>query len=166
MAGVYKLEIQESETDLKQLLSQQKSASGKERIQLLYLLKTKQAPTVQGAASLLGRNRVTLQEWMSLYRNGGIENLLKRKPQSGRPRTIPNWAERALDKRLQTPEGFNSYGDICQWLKSELGISAKYTTVYKLVHGRLGASPKVARPQSQLQSEEDKQAYKKTCLRA
>jgi hypothetical protein len=57
MSGVYKLEIQESETDLKQLLKQQKSASGKERVQLLYLLKTKQAQTVQAAASLLGRNR-------------------------------------------------------------------------------------------------------------
>jgi transposase len=166
MSGVYKLEIQESETDLKQLLKQQKSASGKERVQLLYLLKTKQAQTVQAAASLLGRNRVTLQEWMGLYRNGGIEQLLKRKPQSGRPRAIPGWAQRALEKQLKEPEGFNSYGDICQWLKTDLGITAKYTTVYKHVHDRLGASPKVSRPQSQLQSEAAKQAYKKTCPRA
>jgi transposase len=162
MAGVYKLEIQESEADLKQLLKQQKSASGKERVQLLYLLKSKQAETVQAAASLLGRNRVTLQEWMSLYRNGGIENLLKRKTSSGRPRAIPAWAQRALETRLQETEGFNSYGEICQWLRTHLGISAKYTTVYKLVHERLQAGPKVARPQSQLQCEDAKQAYKKT----
>lgn len=51
MAGVYKLDIQESENDLKQLLRQQKTASGKERIQLLYLLKTGQAKTVQAAAT-------------------------------------------------------------------------------------------------------------------
>jgi transposase len=163
MAGVYKLEIQESETDLKQLLKQQKSASAKERVQLLYLFKTKQAKTVQAAASLLGRNRVTLQEWMGLYRKGGIEQLLKRHPPSGRPRAIPGWAERALETQLQQPEGFDSYGEICQWLKTNLGITAKYTTVYKHVHDRLGASPKVARPQSQLQSEVAKQAYKKTC---
>lgn len=55
MAGVYKLEIEESEEDLKQLLRGQKTASAKEQIQLLYLLKTKQAETVQAAAALPGR---------------------------------------------------------------------------------------------------------------
>jgi hypothetical protein len=61
MAGVYKLEITETEADLKQRLRTQKTASDKERIQLLYLLKTEQATTIQAAAALLGRHRVTLQ---------------------------------------------------------------------------------------------------------
>jgi hypothetical protein len=64
MAAVYKLEIAESVEDLKQLLRSQKSASDKERIQLLYLLKSEQAQTVQVAAELLGRHRVTVQEWL------------------------------------------------------------------------------------------------------
>jgi pyruvate/2-oxoglutarate dehydrogenase complex dihydrolipoamide dehydrogenase (E3) component len=64
MAAVYKLEIAESDEDLKQLLRSQKSASDKERIQLLYLLKSEQAQTVQVAAELLGRHRVTVQEWL------------------------------------------------------------------------------------------------------
>jgi len=59
MAGVYKLESQESEEDLRQLLRQQKSAS--ECIHLLYLLRSRQVKTVQDAAPILGRNRVTLQ---------------------------------------------------------------------------------------------------------
>ena len=46
MAGVYQLEITESEAELKQLLRQQKTASAKERVQLLYLLKSDQAETV------------------------------------------------------------------------------------------------------------------------
>jgi hypothetical protein len=46
MAGVYKLEITETEADLKQRLCSQKTASDKERIQLLYLLKTGQATTI------------------------------------------------------------------------------------------------------------------------
>ncbi len=64
MAGVYKLEVIESEAKLKQLLSQQKTATGKERVQLLYLLKSQQAETVQQAAQLLGRHRVTVQDWL------------------------------------------------------------------------------------------------------
>lgn len=67
MAGVYKLEIQEDEKTLKQLLCQQKTATGKERVQLLYLLKSKQATTVQQAASLLRRHRVTVQEWLQRH---------------------------------------------------------------------------------------------------
>jgi hypothetical protein len=56
MAGVYNLEIAESVEDLRQLLRSQKSASDKERIQLLCLLKSEQAQTVQVAATLLGRH--------------------------------------------------------------------------------------------------------------
>ncbi|WP_420372176.1 hypothetical protein [Microcystis aeruginosa] len=37
MAGVYKIEISESEAELKELLRQEKTGSGKERIQALYL---------------------------------------------------------------------------------------------------------------------------------
>jgi transposase len=109
MAGIYKLEIQESEEALKELLRTQKTASGKERIHLLYLLKSKQAVTVQEAAAILGRHRATLQEWLRLYRQGGVDELLKRKSLLGRPRAIPQWAERALQKRLEEPQGFDGY---------------------------------------------------------
>lgn len=162
MAGVYKLHIAESEADLKQLLKKQKIASGKERVQLLYLLKTQKANTVTQAAELIGRNRVTLQEWLAKYRQGGLLELLSHKARTGRPRTIPHWAEKALEKKLQENVGMNSYGEICQWLEEKLGIEAQYKTVHKLVYYRLKASPKVARPQSLEQSEEKLKAFKKT----
>ncbi|MCS6812667.1 MAG: helix-turn-helix domain-containing protein [Cyanobacteria bacterium] len=145
MAGVYKLDIAESVEDLKQLLRSQKSASDKERIQLLYLLKSEQAKTVQAAAALLGRHRVTVQEWLRLYRQGGLRELLAHKPRVGRRHSIPQWAQDALQKRLQQGEGFNSYTEICQWLERELGIVSPYKTVHQLVHYRLKASPKAAR---------------------
>jgi transposase len=165
MAGVYKLEITESEQDLNQLLRTQKTAFAKERIQLLYLLKSSQAQTVDSAASLLGRHRVTVQKWLRLYRNGGLAQLLEHKVAPGRKHSIPQWAQDALSKRLEHPEGFNSYGEICQWLQTQLGISAPYKTVHQLVHYHLGASPKVARPQSVDNTDERVEAYKKTLLR-
>lgn len=162
MAGIYKLEILERQEDLKQMLKQQKTAFAKERIQLLYLLKTKQAKTVQEAAALLGRNRVTLQEWLRCYREGGLVRLLEKKKPSGRPRSIPRWAEIALEKRLQQAQGFSGYQAITDWLKSELGICAAYKTVHKLVYYRLQSSPKVPRPVSNQQPQERMEAYKKT----
>ncbi|WNZ47484.1 helix-turn-helix domain-containing protein [Leptolyngbya boryana CZ1] len=138
MAGVYKLEIQESAEELKQLLRAQTTATGKERLQVLYLLQTKQAKTVQAAAELIGRNRVTVQGWLQHYRSGGIAALLMSRKQTGRPRNLPQWAEQALFKRLQEPEGFESYQAICDWLETTLGLSVPYKTVHKLVYQRLG----------------------------
>jgi transposase len=162
MAGVYKLEITETEADLKQRLRSQKTASDKERIQLLYLLKTKQATTIQSATTLLGRHRVTVQEWLRLYRRGGLEAMLTHKPRTGRRQSIPQWAQEALNKHLHQSEGFNSYGEICQWLEQQLGITAPYKTVHQLVHYRLKAAPKVARPVSVGTSEQRVEASKKT----
>ncbi|WP_199320771.1 helix-turn-helix domain-containing protein [Leptolyngbya sp. FACHB-261] len=133
MAGVYKLEIQESEDELKQLLRKQKTASNKERIHLLYLLKSKRAKTVQEAASILGRHRATVQEWLKHHREEGIEELLKSRPRSGRPRAIPPWAVAALQRRLEEPQGFDRHQATCDWLESQLGIAAEYKTVYQLV---------------------------------
>jgi len=152
MAGVCKIEIRESEVELKQLLGQAKTGSEKERLQVLYLLKTKKALSVTKAAEIVGRNRVTLQNWLAEYRQGGLSKLLSKKVSTGRKKTIPQWAEKALEKRLKLEEGFNSYGEICQWLESKLGISANYKTLHRLVHYRLKASPKIARPNSAEQS--------------
>ena len=115
MAGVYHLNILETEAELKQLLRKEKTGSGKERIQLLYLLKSQQVKTITQASELLGRHRVTLQNWLAKYRQGGIKSLLGRKTSPGRPRKIPLWAEKALAKRLAEPEGFESYSAIGQW---------------------------------------------------
>lgn len=163
MSGVYHLEITESETDLKTLLGTQKTASGKERIQLLYLLKSGQAQTLQQAAALLGRHRVTVQKWAKRYRQGGVNQLLSRPPRRGAQSTLPGWAETALRNRLAQSDGFESYGAIQQWMATELGIEAPYKTVHKWVYYRLGASPKVVRPTSEQQDEAQLSAYKKTC---
>ena len=140
----------------------QKTTSAKERIHLLYLLKNKQAQTVQAAASILGRHRATLHEWLKQYRKGGVEALLKSRPRSGRPRAIPQWAVAALQQRLEEPQGFDGYQAICDGLETQLCIVAEYKTVHHLVHYRLHSSAKVPRPVSIKQSAEQLEAYKKT----
>ena len=162
MAVVCKVEITETEAELKKRLSQEKTGSGKERLQLLYLLKTKKARTVTEAAQLLGRNRVTVQDWLAKYRQGGLEKFLEKKVGTGRPRKIPLWAEKALEKKLHSNQGFNSYGEICQLLSEDLGVVANYKTVHQLVFYKLKASPKIARPKSKEQSEERLESFKKT----
>lgn len=61
MSRVVQINITESPLELKQLLKSQKTADGKERVQVLDLLKTNQVKTVQQLAGLIGRNRATVQ---------------------------------------------------------------------------------------------------------
>ena len=58
-----------------------------------------------------------------------------------------------MDKQLQQEEGFNRYGEIRRWLKEKLGIESTYENVHDLVHYRMKASPKVARPSSASQNQ-------------
>jgi transposase len=58
----------------------QKTASDKERVQLLFL----------------GRHRVTIQKWARAYRKGGLIELLRHKPHPGAPSTLPTWVETKL----------------------------------------------------------------------
>ena len=109
-------------------------------------------------------NRVTVQDWLGKYRQGGLEKLLSKKVSTGRPRKVPQWAEKTLEKRLKEKERFDNYGEICEWLKEKLGIEAKYKTVHKLVYYRLKASPKIARPKSLEQSEERLEDFLKNLL--
>jgi transposase len=161
MSGVYKLEIGESDTELKELMNAQKKVAEREKIQLLYLLKSKQAPTVKSAASLIGKNRATVQKWLAKYRKGGIKQLLEKKVKTGRPRALQVGLEKALAKRLEQSEGFNSYGEIGEWIENNLGRKLKYKTVHKIVYYRLKAAPKVARPKSSKQSEQQRADFKK-----
>jgi len=47
-----------------------------------------------------------------------------------------------LKQRLQDPQGFHSYGQIQQWLATELKLNIAYKTVYQLVRYRLNAKLK------------------------
>ena len=161
MSGVVKINITESSATLKTLLSQQKTATGKERVQALYLLKTGQVETVQHLAVVLGRNRVTVQRWLSQYRKQGLTNLLSVRKSSGRPQIIPKWAIERLRQELKDPEGFQSYGEVQIWLLAELGIKASYKVVQKTVRYQLQAKLKVPRPQSARQSLDAIDSFKK-----
>src|SRR4028118_790907 len=121
MAGVFKLKITETKSELKTLLGQQKTAFGKERVQALYLLKLRRVKTIQELALHLGRNPTTCQRWLRRYRQGGLSELLEQQVRLGRKPEIPQWAIKALSKRLQEPEGFHSYGKIQGWVGQKLG---------------------------------------------
>jgi transposase len=79
MSGVVKIDIVESEETLKALLLKAEKVEEKEKLQVLYWLKTKTVDSVSAIAVFLGRHRTTVQRWLTSYRQGGLEELLREK---------------------------------------------------------------------------------------
>nr|MDZ8000123.1 helix-turn-helix domain-containing protein [Aulosira sp. DedVER01a] len=121
---------------------------------MLYWLKSGQVSSRRSLAQRLGRDEATITRWVRKYKDEGRRGLLEVKHAPGKVPLISGEDLERLKKRLQEPFGFTSYGQIQQWLKSELGLSIAYKTVYEVVHNRLGAKLKVPRPQSSKQHPE------------
>lgn len=163
MVGVTSIEVKESVDELVERLRQADTPTTKERLQVLYWLKQEKPPSISAIAKAIGKHRNTLQTWLSMYRNGGMESMLEIKKSSGGVRKIPQWAEDVLLKRLQDPEhGFGSYGQVQQWLAQTLGVEAEYHAVYQMTRYRLKAKLKVARPRNNKQNPHQPEAFKKT----
>jgi transposase len=163
MSGVVKIDITESEEELKTLLAAQKTAFAKERVQALYLLKTKQVETVQHLSEILGRNRVTVQRWLRFYRSGGLTQLLSQHKSQGRPMVISPEAIASLKEELKDPQGFSSYKEVQLWLLAFFGVEANYHVVHHLVRYKLQAKLKSSRPRSSEQNPEELNNFKKNC---
>ncbi|MGV0104298.1 helix-turn-helix domain-containing protein [Nostoc sp. DSM 114160] len=139
MSGPFQIEISESLEELEKALKHSTTASSKERLQMLYWLKSSQVSSRRSLAERLGRDEATITRWVRKYKDEGTRGLLEVKHAPGKAPSISGSDLERLKKRLQEPSGFQSYGQIQQWLKSELGLSLAYKTVYEVVRNRLGA---------------------------
>lgn len=142
--------IEESVEFLDKQLKQTRTASQKERLQMLWWLKTGQVTQHQELAHRLGRDTSTVTRWLQKYRRGGLSQLLEVKTAPGQVPHLPPSALAGLKERLEQGEGFKSYGQIVEWLKAEYNLELTYATVYSWVHYRLKAKLKVPRPHSAL----------------
>ncbi len=162
MARRLKLEIAETAEYLEKSLKQAKSAAQKERLQMLWWLKTGQVNQHQQLSKRLGRSPACITRWLSGYRSGGLKQLLEVKTAPGAELKIQGEVLQKLQARLKSEEGFSSYGEIVEWLKLECGLVLKYNTVNRYVREKLKAKLKVPRPVSVKQKPEVIEGFKKT----
>ena len=148
MARQLILTIAESAESLEKQLKNSRTASQKERLQMLWWIKTGQITKHQTLAQLLGRDASTVTRWLQKYRQGGLSELLAVKKAPGKSRHLTSEALAGLQERLEKGPGFNSYGEIVEWLKVNYQLHLRYATVYHWVHYRLKAKLKVSRPQT------------------
>ncbi|MBW4667311.1 MAG: helix-turn-helix domain-containing protein [Cyanomargarita calcarea GSE-NOS-MK-12-04C] len=84
MARQLILAITESALSLEQQLKNSRTASQKERLQMLWWLKTGQITQHKTLAERLGRDGSTVTRWLQKYRKGGLSELLVVKSAPGK----------------------------------------------------------------------------------
>jgi len=139
-------EVSESAEQLLDMIKKEKKGRFRDRLRMLWFLKTGEAKTMTRAADLCGVTRLTAEEWFRRYEAGGITELLHLKTVPGRSRAIPAEVAECLKKRLSEPEGFGSYGEIQIWLRENYNLDINYKTVHKTVRYYLEAAPKIQSP--------------------
>jgi transposase len=138
--------IREDETTLKERLQREHDGHRKPRLQMLYLLVTRQAQDRQDVARLRGIHRNTIGRWLARYAAGGLEAVLATYLPTGKPVSLAPPGLASLENALHRPEGFASYEALRQWGRQTHGVEVKYKTLYTLVRVRFKAKLKVARP--------------------
>lgn len=162
MGRPFHIEIHQSEAELKKRLQTVRDAGQKEKLQMLWWLKSGQVQQQQDIGNRLGRDTSTVTRWLQKYRQGGLQKLLEINKAPGATRKMSDAVLASLQQRLAEEAGFSSYGAIVDWLEQEHGERFEYGTVYHWVRHRLGAKLKVPRPVSYQQDEQAVAAYKKT----
>jgi transposase len=138
--------IREDAATLKQRLKHEHDGHKKPRLQMLYLLATRQAQDRQQGARLLGIHRNTVGRWLARYAAGGLEALLATYVSPGKPVSLAPTVLASLEQALRRPEGFASYEALRQWMAQTHHVQVKYKTLYTLVRTRFQTKLKVPRP--------------------
>jgi transposase len=131
---------------LKERLQHEHDGHKKTRLQMLYLLASRQAHTRQDVARLLGVHRNTISRWVALYATGGLAALLATYTPVGKPVSLAPAVLAGLQPALHRAEGFASYEALRLWVRQTHGVEVKHKTLYTLVRPRFKTKLKVARP--------------------
>jgi len=138
-------EIQESISELKEMLRNEKRTRQRQRLQMLHLIKSGQADTRIKVAEILSVNRATIGRCLRTYEKEGISGLLSIKTRPNRKLSIPPCILHMLEHELKKPEGFSSYKAIERWLDKKFTLSIPYKTVHGIIRYKLKAKLKVGR---------------------
>jgi transposase len=149
MSRSIRIEITESAEELREMMNDQTRAKFRERLQVLYWLKTNLFQSLQDLSDHLGRSKSVIVKWLQTYRTRGLAALLQWNYRGGRRSKLSGALLDALQRRLSDPTaGFNSYKEVKYWLGEEPGVEMPYSTVPRMVRYKLQAKLKVARPTS------------------
>jgi putative transposase len=142
----YQQRIGDTVTELKIIMSQQRTITNRQKVQALYLLKSGLNPSITDVAELVGVHRITVLRLFKQYSEGGLSLLLKLGQSTGRPRAISSEIIAGISTKINEEScEFKSYKEIVRWVEENYQVSVKYQTLHKQIRYRMKAKLKVPR---------------------
>ncbi len=102
MSRPFRIEITESEEELKKRLQTANLGNQKEKLIMLWWIKSGQVQEQQEVGKRLAKDTSTVTRWLQKYRSGGLCELLSIKKAPGAERKIHDVAIAALKEELKT----------------------------------------------------------------
>ena len=142
----YPERIEDNVTELKIIMSQQRTVTNRQKVHALYLLKSGLSQSITDVAEVLGVHRIIVQKWLKQYNEGGMSSLLKLRRSTGRPRVISSEVIAGISTKISEEScEFKRYKEIAAWVEDNYQVSIKYQTLHKQVRYRMKAKLKVPR---------------------
>jgi putative transposase len=158
----YPERIEDTVSELKIIMSQQRTVINRQKVQALYLLKSGLSQSITDVAEVLGVHRITVQRWFKQYSEGGWPSLLKLGKSTGRPRAISSEIIAGISTKINEDSWeFKSYKEIATWVEKNYQVSVKYQTLHKQIRYRMKAKLKVPRRLSNKKDPEVATLFKK-----
>lgn len=159
MARKLQIEWQDDAEALGAAYRAAKDTQSRQRLQALWLIR--QGKPMTETAKIVGVHYRTVQEWVSWYRQGGIEAFLARRHGGSRVHSRRLSAEQEAELKENADAGeIHRIEDGVRWAQENHQVDYTYWGM-RHVFARLGLRQKVPRPRNPKASEADQEAWKK-----
>jgi transposase len=164
MAHPKKLQIKETEKEIKKLM-QKSSAFIGQRLRVLLILKQNEETGIskRDLAKLAGVDPNSVQNWRTLYIKSGIEGLLKHERIGFKPSVFTAEEHQKLEEKLKDPKnGLQGYVELKHWIEKESSKTFNYNTLLYYCIRNFNSSVKVARKSHIKKDQNQGNTFKKT----
>lgn len=159
MARKLQIEWQDDVETLGAAYRNAKDTQDRQRLQALWLIR--QGKTMAETAAIVGAHYRTVQEWVSWYRQGGIEEVLSHQHGGSRVHARRLSAEQETELKQKADAGeIRRIEDGVVWAQESHQVEYTYWGM-RHVFARLGLRQKVPRPRNPKASEAEQEAWKK-----
>jgi len=166
MAHPLIIHIKESISQLRNMQSKNGELIGK-RIRVLIEIKKHENSGIskRELSILTGVNHNSIVKWRNMYLQGGINSILTHGRKGSKPRILNSVQHNQLKEKLMDPTNeIRGYVELLNWIKEELNVEIKYTTLVEYSKRNFGSKIKVARKSHVKKDEKAVEAFKKTSI--
>jgi transposase len=154
--------VKEEIEELKSLRTREKNHRLKTRIQSLILTKENKFKTREELANHLGVGVSSLYRWTEVYKESGIEAMLKISNGGLRRKSITKEVHQGLEEKLKdSTKPLLGYFDAQQWVQDTYSIEYKYNTLRTYMIRNFKTKLKTPRKSHYKKDEQAIEAFKK-----